>query len=150
MSLDTATEPLAILSQTRFFAALDETRLGRVAVLGRLEEHADGEAIYRVGEPAQRMYVLVRGLARMTVSYHGRHAPAGDLLRRGDVFGWAALTPDCNRRIATVSCLAPCLLLSLDGGALLALMEQDHTLGYRVTTQLTRLMTSTLSAFAGG
>ena len=32
----------------------------------------------------------------------------------------------------------------------MAHMEQDHTLGYRVMTQVTRLITSTLTAFAGG
>ena len=28
--------------------------------------------------------------------------------------------------------------------------EQDHTLGYRLMTQLNRLMTGTLTTFAGG
>ena len=71
-------------------------------------------------------------------------------MRRGEVFGWAALTPSCNLRIATASCLTPCSLLAVDGAGLMAHMEQDHTLGYRVMTQVTRLITSTLTAFAGG
>ena len=66
------------------------------------------------------------------------------------MFGWAALTPGCNQRIATASCLSPCDILAVDGADLMNLMEQDHTLGYRLMTQLTQLITGTLTAFAGG
>ena len=139
-----------ILSQTRFFAGLTAAQLDRVADLGVIQERAEGEQLYRVGEPAVEMYVLVRGMVRMAVGYGGRNASAGDILRRGDVFGWAAMTPSCNLRLATASCIAPCTLLALDGERLLALMEQDHTLGYRLMTQLAGLITGTLTAFAGG
>ena len=40
--------------------------------------------------------------------------------------------------------------LDTDGVGLMKLMEQDHTLGYRLMTQLTRLVTGTLTAFASG
>ena len=83
-------------------------------------------------------------------SYGDRNANAGKIVRRGEVFGWAALTPSCNLRFATASCLMPCSLLAVDGAGLMAHMEQDHTLGYRVMTQVTRLITSTLTAVAGG
>ena len=48
------------------------------------------------------------------------------------------------------SCLSRCDMLAVDGVGLLNLMEQDHTLGYRLMTQLTRLITGTLTAFASG
>lgn len=139
-----------ILSQSRFFSGLSSTQLERLAALGVIREFGEGEQIYRTGEPARDMYVLVRGMVRMAVGYGGRNASAGDVLRRGDVFGWAAVTPSCNLRLATASCIAPCTLLSLNGEHLLALMEQDHTLGYRLMTQLSSLITGTLTAFAGG
>lgn len=142
--------PAAILAGTRFFADLTPAQLHRVAALGQVQERLEGEPVYRTGEPAIDMYVLVRGLVRMAVGYGGRNTNAGDLLRRGEVFGWAALTPACNLRLATATCLAPCTLLAISGERLLALMEQDHTIGYRVTTQVTRLITGTLTAFAGG
>lgn len=145
-----ATPAASVLEQTRFFGDLTPPQLQRVAALGTLEQRAEGEVLYRTGEPARDMYVLVQGLVRMAVGYHGRSASGGDVLRRGEVFGWAALTPTCNLRVATASCLAPCVLLALNGERLLALMEQDHTIGYRLTTQLTRLITGTLSALAGG
>ena len=139
-----------VLSQTRFFGDLSAAQLQKVAALGEPRDCGEGELVYGIGEPALDMYVLVRGMVRMAVGYGGRNASAGDVLRRGDVFGWAALTPHCNRRVATASCLTPCTFLSINGERLIELMEQDHTLGYRMMTQLSGLITGTLTAFAGG
>jgi len=140
----------AILSATSFFGGLSDGQLEDISALCELQECGEGEQIYRVGEPASMVYVVVRGMVRLAVGYGERSASTGNVLRRGDVFGWAALTPACNQRIATASCMTACCLLAIDGTSLLALMERDHTLGYRLMTQLNRLITSTLSAFAGG
>lgn len=140
----------AILAETRFFGDLSPAQMSRVAALAVAQERNEGDPVYRTGERAVDMYVLVHGLVRMVVGYGDRNTHAGDVLRRGEVFGWAALTPECNMRVATASCLSSCSLLAINGERLLALMEQDHTIGYRLATQLTRLITGTLSAFAGG
>jgi len=139
-----------ILSQTDFFKGLTSSQIARVAAVSERQQFEGGHQIYRIGEPAKSVYVLVDGTVRMTIGFGGRNAKAGDIVRRGDVFGWAALTPACNQRIATASCLSLCDILAVDGVGLMNLMEQDHTLGYRLMTQLTRLITGTLTAFAGG
>lgn len=139
-----------ILAQTEFFKELTAQQLERIAAISGMQSRDAGEQVYRIGEPAQTAYVLVRGMVRLTIGFSGRHASAGDILRRGDLFGWAAMMPQGSLRIATASCLTPCSLLAIDGAALVALMEDDHTLGYRLMTQLTRLITGTLTAFAGG
>ena len=142
--------PVAILSQTVFFRELTPGQIERVAALSEMQQCERGHQVYRIGEPAKAIYVLVQGTVRMAVDFGGRNASAGDVVRRGEVFGWAALTPSCNVRIATASCLTPCSFLAVDGAGLVRLMEHDHTLGYRVMKQLTLLITGTLTAFAGG
>lgn len=145
-----ALTPVAILSQTVFFRELTPGQIERVAALSEMQQCKRDQQVYRIGEPAKAIYVLVQGTVRMAVDFGGRNASAGDVVRRGEVFGWAALTPSCNVRIATASCLTPCSFLAVDGAGLVRLMEQDHTLGYRVMKQLTLLITGTLTAFAGG
>ncbi len=145
-----AMAPAAILSQTGFFSELTPAQIERVAALSGLRDCDEGQQVYRIGDPANVVYVLLRGMVRHSIGFGGRNASVGDVLRRGEVFGWAALTPSCNVRIATASCLTPCRFLAIDGAGLIALMEQDHTLGYRLMTQLNRLITGTLTAFAGG
>ena len=144
------TTPSRILSLTNFFGQLTPRQLECVAALGTLQDCATGEQVYRVGDPATQVYVLVHGSVRHAIGFGGRNASVGDILRRGELFGWAALTPPRNVRIATACCLAPCRFLVIDGAGLIALMEGDHTLGYRLMTQLNCLITGTLTSFAGG
>ena len=148
--LASAATPAAVLAQTEFFRGLTQHQIDQVAGVCEMQQFESGHQVYRIGEQAKAVYVLVDGTVRMAIGFGGRNANAGDIVRRGDVFGWAALTPSCNQRIATASCLSPCDILVVDGLGLLNLMEQDHTLGYRLMTQLTRLITGTLTAFAGG
>ena len=145
-----AMAPAEILSMTNFFGGLTSAQLERVASLGKVQDCGEGQQVYRVGNPADLVYVLVHGMVRQSIGFGGRNARVGDILRRGDVFGWAALTPTCNVRIATATCLSPCRFLAIDGAGLIGLMELDHTLGYRLMTQLNRLITGTLTSFAGG
>ena len=142
--------PAEILSQTAFFGELTTRQLERVATLSKVHDCDEGQPVYRTGDSAHLVYVLVRGTVRQAIAFGGRNASVGDILRRGEVFGWAALTPTCNVRIATMSCVTACRFLTIDGAELIGLMEQDHTLGYRLMTQLNRLITGTLTTFAGG
>ena len=145
-----AVTPGGILSQTHFFQELTPSQIDRVAAVSEMQQFESGDQVYRIGDSAKAVYVLVDGTVRMSIGFGGRNAKAGDVVRRGEVFGWAALTPGCNQRIAMASCLSRCDMLAVDGVGLLNLMEQDHTLGYRLMTQLTRLITGTLTAFASG
>ena len=91
--------PIQILTQTDFFSGLSDAQLTRVASVCRFEAHVRGEHIYKIGEAAKDLYILNRGMVRFAISYGMRDACAGDILRRGQVFGWAALTPASNVRI---------------------------------------------------
>ena len=88
-------------------------------------------------------------MVRLAIGLGNRSASAGDI-RRGEVFGWAALKPTRACASPPPSCLIPCRFLAIDGAELIGLMEQDHTLGYRLMTQLNRLITGTPTAFAAG
>lgn len=137
-------------ARASFFAGLSPAERGRVANLCRLERHGAGDVIYRVGERAVSFYVLVEGTVRFSLSMGARQASAGQLLRRGDVFGWAALIAGSHVRIATAAATTSVTLLAIDGAALKALMEDDHTIGYRLHRALVTLVTGTLAAFAAG
>lgn len=141
---------MQILSKTDFFSGLSNTQLIRVSSASRIEKFEGGYQIYKIGDSARTFYVLMDGMVRFAIGYGKREASAGDILSPGQVFGWSALVPTSNFRIATASCIGPCSVLVVDGDSLLCLMEQDHTLGYRLMSQLNILITGTLTSFAGG
>ncbi len=103
-----------------------------------------------MGDAVDHFYVLADGMVRFTLGLGKRDTAAGDIIRRGDVFGWAPLVEGHTRRIATAYCLTACSVLAIDGAELIALMEADLGLGYALMKKLAVLLTSELVAFAAG
>ena len=148
---EVAAPPLAldVLSQTEFFSDLGPRQLEALASISHFQEYRENAAIYNHGQPARYLYVLAEGLVQFAIGF-GNRTSAGDILRRGNVFGWAALTPSVRQRIATATSVTPCTVLAIEGAACLALMQADHTLGFHLMTRLNRLITGTLTAFVAG
>ncbi len=138
------------LGTSAFFADLTTEQLRGLAQMFRVEDYPQGSEIYNLGDRATDFYVLVDGLVRFTIGRGGRQASAGEVIRSGQVFGWAAVVERAQRRIATAFCLTPCKVLAADGNELLKLMDHDHSMGYHVMKQLTLLITGELTAFASG
>jgi toluene monooxygenase system ferredoxin subunit len=139
-----------ILAHTAFFSELAPQQLDRVSQLARIEEYPQASCIYGLGDAASDFYVLVDGMVRFTIGLGTRQTHAGQILKRGEVFGWAAVVESAQKRIASALCITPCTVLAMNGDQLLILMEQDHSLGYRIMKQLNVLITGNLTAFASG
>ena len=143
-------KPAEILGQARFFSGLTQPQLERVAGLARARSFPQDTRIYTVGDAVDHFYVLADGMVRFTLGLGKRDTAAGDIIRRGDVFGWAPLVEGHTRRIATAYCLTACSVVAIDGAELTALMEADLGLGYALMKKLAVLLTSELVAFAAG
>ena len=146
LSLDSA----AVLGQARFFSGLSAAQLGRVAALGRMRTFPQDTRIYTIGDSVDYFYVLAEGMVRFTLGLGKRDTTAGDIIRRGDVFGWAPLVEGHSRRIATAYCLTACSVVAIDGNELVALMDAELALGYALMKKLAVLLTSELTSFAAG
>ena len=141
---------IELLSETAFFSGLARSQLEAVALISRVESYAQDAPIYALGESAENLYVLVDGMVRFTIGLGQRRTNAGQVLQRGAVFGWAALVDSAPTRIATALAITPCTALAIDGEQLTIMMDEDHTLGYRLMRQLNELITGNLTAFASG
>ena len=146
VSLDCA----AVLGQARFFSGLSKAQLERVAALGRMRTFPQDTRIYTIGDAVDYFYVLAEGMVRFTLGLGKRDTTAGDIIRRGDVFGWAPLVEGHTRRIATAYCLTACSVVAIDGSELVALMDAELGLGYALMKKLAVLLTSELTSFAAG
>jgi CRP/FNR family transcriptional regulator, cyclic AMP receptor protein len=149
-SEQSAANPLGVLEQARFFSGLTPAQLARIAAIGRMRSFPQDTRIYTVGDAVDDFYVLADGMVRFTLGLGKRDTAAGDIIRRGEVFGWAPLVEGHPRRIATAYCLTPCEVIAIDGGALAELLDGDPALGYAVMKKLAVLLTSELVAFAAG
>ena len=97
------------LARVGLFADLSGETLGRLAERMRREEVGPGTVLIREGEPGDRFFVLLSGLAGVSQSTRGDRR----VLKAGEFFGEVALTMDIPRT-ATVTAMTPCVVASCD------------------------------------
>ena len=137
------TDPSALhaLSQAELFQGLSATTLDAIANLSRVRDYDEGEAVYRFGDDAVDVYVLVNGRVRFSLGVGNRPGEGHSVFTSRMVMGWAALVTDQPRRIATAACLEPTRLLEIPGNELLDLLEANPSDGFIVMKRLAAMIT---------
>jgi len=114
------------------FTGLNSSTLEKLVGLARRENHPAGATLYRPGDAADDFYVLDSGRVEFQI---GRD-PAGFMLKKGEVFGWAALLESHPQRIASARVLESATVLRINGKQALGVLESDPASGYVVMGRL--------------
>ena len=117
-----------------------------LTALAKRESFAPGAMLYRPGDPADDFFVLDSGRVEFLVGRVDHAAPDGFILRKGEVFGWAALLDGYAARIASARCLEESALLRINGKAALAVLERDPAAGFVVMRRLAALIARYLAS----
>ena len=133
-------ESKSALEMGELFAGASEPTLAKLAALAKREEYEQGATIYAVGDPADDFFVLDSGRVEFRIGRDERTSPAGFMLRKGEVFGWAALLDSHPRRIARARCEERPTVLRIDGTQTLQALEADPASGYLVMKRLSALI----------
>jgi CRP-like cAMP-binding protein len=97
------------LSRIGLFGSLPGETLAKLADRMQRDDVAAGTVVVREGEPGDRFYVLLSGVAGVS-----QHSLGGRrVLRAGEFFGEVALTMSVPRT-ATVTAMTPCVVASCD------------------------------------
>jgi toluene monooxygenase system ferredoxin subunit len=134
------------LEMGELFNGLNSATLEKLAALARPEDHAKGATLYRPGDAAEDFYVLDSGRVEFLIGRGERTAPAGFILKRGEVFGWAALLEGYPTRIASARCLEDSRVLRINGKRALEVLEGDPAAGFVVLRRLAALIARYLAA----
>ena len=134
------------LNVGELFAGLPEGTLAQINALARREEVQQGGTLYEVGDLADDFYVLESGRVEFLIGRDERTRPAGFMLRKGEVFGWAALLESQPVRIARATCLERSTLLRINGKQVLNVLEADPASGYLVMRRLSSLIARYLAS----
>jgi toluene monooxygenase system ferredoxin subunit len=122
------------------FNGLAAGTIEALSALAKVEEHAKGATLYRPGDPAEDLYVLDAGRVEFLIGRGEHTARGGFMLKKGEVFGWAALLEGYPARIASARCLEDSRLLRINGKQALALLESDPASGFIVMRRLAALI----------
>jgi toluene monooxygenase system ferredoxin subunit len=128
------------------FNGIDPVTLEALAKLARREELAAGAVLYKPGDAAEDFFVLESGRIEFKIGRGERSDPAGFMLNRGEVFGWAALLESQPHRIAGARSLEDSVLLRVNGKQAVKLLEADAASGLVVMRRLAALIARFLAA----
>ena len=134
------------LQASELFRGASNEAIMRLDALARREEHDSATTLYKRGDPADDVYILESGKVEFVLGREDRTSPAGFMLRKGEVFGWAALLDDHPRRIARAACIEKSTVLRLNGKAVLQALADEPATGYLVMRQLSTLIAKHLGS----
>jgi CRP-like cAMP-binding protein len=97
------------LSRVGLLSSLPGELLTKLAERMQREEIPAGTVVLREGEPGDRFFVLLSGLAAVSQTSLGGRS----VLRAGEYFGEVALAMGVSRT-ATVTAMTPCVIASCD------------------------------------
>ena len=112
------------LIQTRFDPAvfLAQAGLGR-----RVVQIKPKQAFFSQGDPADCIFYLQSGRAKLTViSKEGKEATIA-LLSAGDFVGEESMAGTPGLRMATATAIAPCTALKIERAEMIRVMHEEHT-----------------------
>lgn len=133
------------LKNIKLFEGLDDNRLRMIAEMGKQKTLGAGDTIITEGEEGDILYVMLEGSVRIMKKTMQDELYTVVVLRAADnvYFGEVALV-DSDKRSATVMAETDVTLLSLDRSSFERLCEEDPWMGYRITMQIARKLSSSL------
>ena len=115
-----------LLSQSELFSDLSNETVAEIARLCREITLAKGEFVFRIGDPSKELYILAEGCVDLGFgATTAEGSTAGAIRESGDVFGWGALVGETNYRLINAICLQQTRLVTVDGLALMNLLEAN-------------------------
>jgi CRP-like cAMP-binding protein len=101
--------------------------LARAGVGRRITDLVPGETFFTQGDPADSVYYLQSGRAKLTVVSHQGKEATITLLSGGDFVGEESLAAVPGLRLATATALNTCVALRIAREEMIQVMHQEHT-----------------------
>ncbi len=138
------------LEGSELFSGLAAHQLEPIAALCREETYPAGATIFVEGEPAARVYLLVRGSVDLRVQLTGRPdtTRVTGVSEPGAAFGWSALVKP-GRYTASAVTVEDTRVAVLEGDALLATLRERPDVGFHVMHNLAQVIAGRLGSAYG-
>lgn len=131
-----------------FITDLDAAHASEILKHSRLCFFDTGEYLFREGEPADRLFLLLNGLVAIETHAQGGHMVRICTARGQDVVGWSWLFPPFAWHFQAQA-LEPTTAVVCDGAHLLVMCEEDPAFGYQFMKRIVQLLIHRLQATRG-
>jgi len=134
-----------MLRRFNCFSPVREESLQALATIAREESVAAGRHLFGEGDPADTLSLIVDGEVDVRYLLGSGESRVVDTLIAGDIVGWSALVEPYKMTGIATTC-KPTRLIRIQAKPLRELCERDPLLGYRLSTQVVRLLADRLEA----
>jgi len=135
--------------QTDLLAGLSESDSTQLAALGEKITTPAGHILFNLGEPADRIYLVLRGRIALTLPMQIRGGEQDILVEErlaGETLGWSGLIPP-HRFTLKASASVESDLLTFSRSALLEYFESHPGVGYTVSRNVASVIGHRLEVF---
>ncbi len=138
------------LKKTELFGNLSESHLNTVLSRSSVESFSEGQSIFRQGEKATRLYLLIEGAVNLTVKTQEQtDFMTSKIEEEGAAFGIPSLIEPFRYNV-TATCLRPAKVLAIEAEYLMKKMEEDPKIGMEVMRKLASIYFNRLNALRSG
>jgi len=124
------------LKKAELFEALEESQLNIILSHSTIESFPEGTVIFRQGDEATHLYVLIDGAVNLTVKAQDEsNLMTSQIQKEGAVFGIPSLIEPFRYNV-TVKCLMPTKVLRIEAGQIKRRMEEDPRMGMNIMKTL--------------
>ncbi|MFA4836493.1 MAG: cyclic nucleotide-binding domain-containing protein [Dehalococcoidia bacterium] len=148
----TSSEIIEALQRCELFSKVDEANIKQISTLCEIENYKAGDTVVTQGEFGTRIYLIAEGQVALvrSVNLGGRQGTMTvDLLGKGRGLGWSSLLCEPCSASASAVCQKPAKIVSLEGAALRAMLEEKPDLGFIVMDKLAHVLGHRLRAAYG-
>jgi CRP-like cAMP-binding protein len=128
-----------VLRRYPYFVGVSEESLKAVAMLADARSVPAGTQLFSEGDTASMLNIIVRGKVEIQYTLGSGERRTVDTLVDGDILGWSALV-EPHKYTAIGMAKTDLELVSIQAKKLRDLCDRDPTMGYRLTTQIAKLL----------
>ena len=132
-----AVDPALLLANVALFRELSDEQHAALAAGSRLERIARGQPMFRRGDPATAMYVVVYGQVKLSFVSPGGVEKVVDIVHPGQTFGEAVMFLE-KPHVVTAQALIDSLLLAVSREVVFERIDNDPQFARRMLGGLSR------------
>lgn len=133
------------LRTIHFLRDLPDELIEPLADIAKIVECSPGTVIFRQGDAAATLYLIVQGNVSLEICAPGVGCKRILTVGQGDLLGWSPVL-EHSRMTATARTISEAEMVALSGPQVLALCEQNPQLGYEFMKRAARALAKRLNA----
>jgi CRP/FNR family transcriptional regulator len=138
------------LKKAELFGALNNSQLNTLLSQSHVEDCSEGKIIFRQGEEALHLYVLIQGSVELTVKAEQKiDFMTSRIEKEGAVFGSPSLMEPFRYNVTAI-CLKPSKVLVLEADDIKKNMQEDPKMGMEIMKMLASIYFNRLNDLRSG